>query len=46
MMAMPGQSLHYVVNIPFDQPPVSTGITPIPTERAINRTSTACREPL
>lgn len=21
MMAMPGQSLHYVVNIPFDQPP-------------------------
>ena len=44
-MAEPGQSLRYKVQIPADQPPGSTGITPTRTERATDRLSTACPAP-
>ena len=43
MMAMPGESLQYRVDIPLDQPPASTGTTRIRMARATDRLSTVCR---
>ncbi len=43
MMAMPGESLNYAVDIPLDQPPVSTGITLILMERVTNNLWMECR---
>jgi suppressor of ftsI len=43
MMATPGESLGYTVEIPADQPPGCTGITHILMERVISRTSMECR---
>jgi len=43
MMAMPGQTLHYSVQIPPDHVPVFSGITHIPTGRVTGRCSTACQ---